>query len=589
VTTPTSPTSPTDPDLDAFDVRVSEEGLPGGNRDTTGSQDTTNAAAVTGAVPLSGVSDLSQVSFALTAPVGTLTANGEPVTWSGEGTATLIGSANGTEVLRISIDAAGNYTVELSGAVDHSTLGEGDLALVFGVTATVPGQSPVAATLTVTVEDDAPVVAVTDAIVSNAEGATVVGTLTEGGADMPVGLTLNGTPPVGLTSFGQAVEYSVNGSTLTATAGGNLVFTLQANADGTYSFELHRPLDLSGYSTDFTAQLSPGGPNTYYLFDDGSFAILDPEDSGNWWVRISGTSEDGTPGGVNPSAQGMGVDNNWLDDLEEIRFDFDDEGESGQANLVYFARIGVNGADAGESLSYTAYYSDGSSMTVNGATLVDGNLEIQSIPGAHLDAITLRVSGEGSHVAVRLMTLETFTLDEAAPLDLGFSFTGQDADGDPVSGDFSVTVQNSPELLGGLGNDAIGGGAGSEVIYGGAGNDVLTGGLGSDVFAWDFGDQGTTAQPAVDRITDFSMADTPDGGDVLDLADLLVDATGDTIGNYIGFEKSGDDTVVKISSAGQLEQGADQLIVLEGVDLTSIGNDQAIITDLVTRGKLIIE
>jgi T1SS-143 domain-containing protein len=585
----TTPTSPSDPDLDAFEVRVSEEGLPGSNPDSIGTQDTTNAAMAAGAVPISGVPDMSGVSFALSAPATGLTSAGEPIDWDGEGTSTLVGSANGREVLRVSIDAAGNYSIVLSGAVDHTGIGEGELALVFGVSATVAGGATASAALTLTIEDDAPLVAVTDGIAGNAEGASVSGTLVSVGADVPLGLTLTGTPPDGLTSLGQPVEYTVNGSTLVATAGGEVVFTLEANPDGSYRFDLHRPLDLSGNAVDFTAKLSPGGPNTYYLFDDGSFAILDPEDNGSWWVRISGTSDDGTPGGVNPSAQGMGVDNNWLDENEEILFDFDDEGASGQANLVYFARIGVNNCAPDESLSYTAFYSDGTSMTVNGATLVDGHLEILAVPGTQLDAVSVRIEGEGNHVSVRLVTLETYTLDEASPLELGFGFSGTDADGDPVSGDFVVTVRNSADLLGGSGNDAIGGGAGSEWLTGGAGDDLLSGGLGSDVFAWDFGDQGSTAEPAVDRITDFSMADTPDGGDVLDVADLLIDATPETIGNYIGFEKSGEDTIVKISSTGNLGQGADQLIVLQDVDLMTLGDDHAIITDLVSRGKLVIE
>ncbi|KAB2965617.1 type I secretion C-terminal target domain-containing protein, partial [Zoogloea sp.] len=164
-----------------------------------------------------------------------------------------------------------------------------------------------------------------------------------------------------------------------------------------------------------------------------------------------------------------------------------------------------------------------------------------------------------------------------------------------------ITGSSGRDIIqGGLGNDVIIGGAGEDTLSGGAGHDTLTGGLGSDVFKWSLGDAGTTAQPAVDAITDFNKAARLDGGDVLDLRELLhgESHSGTAVGNldsYLHFERSGTDTVVHISSNGGYTGGTfnagatDQKIVLQGVDLTNSGalsNDTQIIQDLLTKGKL---
>jgi hypothetical protein len=61
------------------------------------------------------------------------------------------------------------------------------------------------------------------------------------------------------------------------------------------------------------------------------------------------------------------------------------------------------------------------------------------------------------------------------------------------------------------------------------------------------------------------------------------------------FEKSGtSNTIVHISSSGAFSSGFsagldDQTITLNNVDLTTTGNDQAIIQDLLNKGKLIVD
>jgi Ca2+-binding RTX toxin-like protein len=153
------------------------------------------------------------------------------------------------------------------------------------------------------------------------------------------------------------------------------------------------------------------------------------------------------------------------------------------------------------------------------------------------------------------------------------------------------------KLFGGADNDAVRGGDGNDLLSGGAANDVLRGDAGSDVFKWSLGDQGTAGAPARDIIVDFNNVKAGNAkGDVdqLDLRDLLQGENSGTLTQYLHFEKSGSDTIVHISSKGEFS-GAnwgskeDQVITLQGTDLTALGNDQAIITNLLNNGKLITD
>ncbi|WP_313387320.1 VCBS domain-containing protein [Achromobacter aegrifaciens] len=153
-------------------------------------------------------------------------------------------------------------------------------------------------------------------------------------------------------------------------------------------------------------------------------------------------------------------------------------------------------------------------------------------------------------------------------------------------------------LYGGTGNDTLYGGDGNDVLVGGKGNDTLVGGAGSDTFKWELNDQGTVGAPAVDTIKDFSNATIANGGDVLDLKDLLVGEKDGTLSQYLNFKQdpaNSNNTLLEINTQGKLAtQGADQKIVLENVDLTHDANgqvmsNQAIINDLLQKGKLNVD
>ena len=145
----------------------------------------------------------------------------------------------------------------------------------------------------------------------------------------------------------------------------------------------------------------------------------------------------------------------------------------------------------------------------------------------------------------------------------------------------------------------LAGTSGTDIITGSEGRDVLSGGLGADTFVWKLGHEGTTTAPARDVITDFNVANTASGGDVINLKDLLqgenhaVDAG--NLDHYLHFEKTATGTTVHVSTTGAYTAGVsnpgldNQRIVLNGVDLTGPGSDQLIILDLLSKGKLIVD
>jgi len=162
-----------------------------------------------------------------------------------------------------------------------------------------------------------------------------------------------------------------------------------------------------------------------------------------------------------------------------------------------------------------------------------------------------------------------------------------------VAGD---THGGDDTLVGGAGDDILYGQGGNDTLIGGAGNDTLYGGTGNDVFVWLEGDAGTVDKPAEDIIKDFGLGGSdPNGGDILDLSDLLSGADTDNtdLSNYLYISQEGDDTVIKVSTTGDLQAdgtGFNQSITLENVDLTDGNTDQnQIIKDLIEAGRLKVE
>ena len=103
---------------------------------------------------------------------------------------------------------------------------------------------------------------------------------------------------------------------------GNVVFTMQAKSDGTYTFTQSQMLDLSVLTSTLQSSLDASGPQpAYYLYADGTFGSI--ENAKDWAIRITGS------GRINPSTVGMGVGNNQFSTGETMSFDFDNENARG--------------------------------------------------------------------------------------------------------------------------------------------------------------------------------------------------------------------------------------------------------------------
>ncbi|MFQ2659647.1 retention module-containing protein [Aeromonas caviae] len=150
-------------------------------------------------------------------------------------------------------------------------------------------------------------------------------------------------------------------------------------------------------------------------------------------------------------------------------------------------------------------------------------------------------------------------------------------------------------LFGSSGNDRLLGGMGDDVLRGGQGNDILIGGAGSDLFVWGSGDEGTTASPAIDTITDFR----PQEGDRIDLADLLKGVTDNSVDGLLGHLQASvtstgnglSDVSLSVSPAG--DGNVTQQITLKDVDLSgwnlSGSSSHDILQSMLDQHSLIIQ
>ncbi|CAB1247029.1 RTX toxins and Ca2+-binding protein [Vibrio cholerae] len=209
-------------------------------------------------------------SFALDSsvnPVQGLTSNGVAVTLSapvddGNGNLTYTAMAGSVTVFTLTLNSDGTYSFTLSAPVDHA-LNSDSLTLNFKVIATDFDGDSDSIVLPVKINDDRPsfihrqpLSVNEDDLPQGSDGSkeslSASGQFTVvQGADQVVSYQLDGSvnPVQGVTSNGVAVVLSApvddgNGNlTYTATAGGNPIFTLVLNTDGSYTFTLSGPID----------------------------------------------------------------------------------------------------------------------------------------------------------------------------------------------------------------------------------------------------------------------------------------------------------------------------------------------------------
>jgi len=614
------------PVVGSSSVRVSEEGLSGANADSTGATDTTNLKTASGSISVSDL-DNATLTVTLQAPATALTSGGTAITWqSSNGGHTLTGSAGSATIITASINDSGNYTVTLSGPVDHADTSTEDLKS-FGITVNVSdGSLSSTGTLTVGIEDDSPVI-------GTPAGAILylgAGTAAEGDLHLSIGADSGSTAKVVfagtsvdasgfitgnrvdqsgtvvgsgfLTYNGSKLHYvsGSDGSLSAVDASNTVVYTVTGDvASGHYDVTMLHALDPVQVTTAVFGSVTAGNNGTY-SFSDGS---------NTFDLAATGHASDGTVSTVNTNASTFGVANNFVDGGERLTLDISAHG-SGNPSHVTAIGFTAQGLGSGESLTWSAY---DSSHNLVGQGVVNGsgnnstndatvNLSSSSFSGGSFSSIEF---GGTAGTSYKLHLDSLVGNSELLQQTTNVAVHGTDGDGD-TSATQTVALTFNPNttltgtsgedaLAGGSLNDSLNGGAGSDLLIGGKGSDTLTGGAGADVFKWSLADQGTNAAKAADTVTDFDNSPT---GDKIDLRDLLVGDHSDqgNLANFLHFSVSGGSTKIEISSSGGFTGGTysaaavDQTITLSGVDLKgSFTNDNQIINDLITRNKLVVD
>ncbi|AQS38240.1 VCBS repeat-containing protein [Shewanella psychrophila] len=449
-----------DPEITNIDsLIVSEEGLVNGIIDNVGDPtDTTDSPTDGGTLTFTDVDnpDVLDITVSLGTSTTDVFSDNFLVNWSWDGnTNTLTGTANNIVVMTIVLGSVSvnasvysvGYTVNLLGPLDHLVNDTEDLMSInFGVTIN-DGFANVDTLLNVVVEDDAPLDEV-DELATPSMPHTIdefiTGDLFDPGAD-GFGSVDFEVITQGLQSNGIDLIYTMNGDTLTATAGNTPVFTLQAIPDGTghfdYKFTLLDQIDVE-VLIDYDLSGAPAGNNAaYYVDTDGSIYAQDDQ-AAMVISTITGTFN-GSASSINSNAHGIGVGpQTSIYTGEAIKFVY---GVDGTSLAAISLGTNNNGNHTGTSdIQYIVTYSDSSTNVVN--TTINGTLTIEELTQNGFAIISIEIlhmSGNDFQVT-GLSSVDTLF---NAPIDLEFAYGATDNDGDAViftpenDGHFTITLE----------------------------------------------------------------------------------------------------------------------------------------------------
>jgi len=431
------------------------------------------------------------------------------------------------------------------------------------------------------------ITSVENTIVDNLSGMSVSGTITASAPDMIAGFDLSsslGLAPEGLT-------YSIDASgTLVATdAFGDTVFTLSIDESGQYNFTLLKPnAGVEASSPNFSGLvLEAGNPTTSAVTQ--LYASYDPVTGAGVGDPVTTVVFSAGTRLLNPSNDGLGVDNNLIEDPVK---DVSDALTMSFADDLSNATLHVGNLNDRDVLVWKAY--NNGVLVDSGEihdTFIGENGSVVSIANSESPTYWIDLSLNGLDDGVRFDTLElsaandtsykflAFTVEKPLIVeDVTFDFGANAVDGD---GDVSETVNFSVTVD--ADDGAVPEASPSSMFPGEEGADVL---------------QYTLAEPedaTPSRHADVHNPQSHD--DVLDLADILPPESSDNLTSYLHFEESGkNSTLVKISTEGAFtgdpehDAGVEyQSIELHNVDLLSLGSDQEIIDTLISHGKLIVD
>ena len=276
--------------------------------------DTTDSKTATGTISASDA-DGDALTWTLGSPGSALTSGGQPVTWSGQGTGTLVGSVGATTILTVTINNAGHYNVTLSGPIDHPDHTSEDVKTIDVPVNVYDGHTTTTTTLSANIEDDSPKAALVSTTIAPTDSNTNVMLILDlsGSMDFASGLPglsrldvekaavnelldqydSRGNVMVRLITFSNAGDS--HGSVWMSVAVAKAVLSgLKAGGGTNYDAGL-----LTAMTAFAGAGKLPAGPatqNVSYFLSDGS------PTAGADWPQISGTQ---TTSGIQPNEQAV--------------------------------------------------------------------------------------------------------------------------------------------------------------------------------------------------------------------------------------------------------------------------------------------
>ncbi len=523
------------PTIGTVTARLSEEGLLGGIADTApnATLDTTNATSVSGTLAIGDLDAGETLTATLGNPGAVLTAGGIPVSWTGVGTGTLIGSVGGSEVIRVTLAPSGAYTVTLSRAVDHPTINVEDLKS-FSVPVSVSDGTVTttnASAIQIVIEDDAPTALGETG--SSAQIQQDVNTLfildfsdsidsseldTMIGAVQGALTQLDNAAASGLTiRFVIFSSGSFASPSFSSAAAANAYLSSLNPADGGVRPSQDLPPDGIGLNTNYSGAIQtalanftamPGASNQVFFLSDGNPNQQvqfggSPPSVVNSLTAATATAWNNFVDSNNVNVTAIGIDNNPLQPLNIQRLRDVDLNDAPNNNPILvddfqdlvatLLSVIVPAAVSGDLDANDAFGADGGRLLsiVIGSTTYswDGASSIAvstggTIAGSVLNAITTPMGGT---LTLNFATGQ-YNYQPPTPITVSatevFSYVVTDRDGDTATANLSVTITAlAPPIaidLDGDGVEFLPGTAGVHFDYGGDGEAESTAWVAAD-------------------------------------------------------------------------------------------------------------
>jgi len=616
------------------DTSVSEEGLSGGNVNAE-SGDSVVTTVTTNFTVTDEDNDAGDLSVTLTAPTTSLTSNGVAIVWTGSGTATLIGSADGVEVIRVEAsdpnesDVA-SYTTTLSGPVDHSDTSTED-SLSFDLDIVVSdGTNNTSETVNISIADDSP-----DSI------------------DTSVTLSLGTASPTitvkNLEAGFSSTTYSPDEDEVTEsnTDDDTLIDSLfWGDASGTDDASAYELTDNTGFASTVGDSVELDTSFSVLSFNhinesitSGNSSLQSASLDVNFDIEINGTLVQGVTVSVQVTHDETSNSSGNGNDIVTVATQSVDvvvdgqtytlvidgfnnggttvntfntaESDSDSYNLVAHIEtnetiVGTVNADAGaDGFDYVAW-GDVSSNYGTMTTNADGTYSFVVADDANVtdtivETFTYQVfDNDGDSVTSTLSI--TFEPENVSAY-VGTAF-GLEVQVDAFKSSFLVEGDNNYEdggngkdtlsggagddhLLGGNGPDVLDGGTGDDLLEGGNGPDELDGGAGDDILIGDSGNDTLLGGADDDTLFGGTGSDTLTGGTGSDM--FILDDTSDTITDFDAAEDSLD--ITELLSGYESELGnnpttdaiadflsshvtaTDGAVKIEGVDVATFSDE----------------